>query len=111
MNRIVKSQGVLKQLFTTSSPSSAINTPELLIEVYSRSSAFVSHENILRRPKIGSFQNHASMTMATEAYQNYCSNQSLSATFPDFFGYAEDEFDDCRERLDVVVEQALSGLN
>ncbi|VDL97602.1 unnamed protein product [Schistocephalus solidus] len=46
-----------------------------------------------------------------QAYQHYCSNQSLSASFPDFFGYAEDEFDDSRERLDVVVEQALSGLN
>nr|VZI14114.1 unnamed protein product [Spirometra erinaceieuropaei] len=74
----------------------------------SSSSSSVSTDDEVSRYKIS---DDAISAALQNAYQHYCSNQSLSASFPDLFGYAEDEFDDCRERLDVVIEQALSGLN
>ncbi len=34
----------------------------------------------------------------------------MAISFPDFFGYPEDEFEDSRERLDVVVDSTFNDL-
>ncbi len=49
-------------------------------------------------------------TFPPKAYNRYINAPSMAISFPDFFGYPEDEFEDSRERLDVVVDSTFNDL-